>query len=139
MEKLEKLELLEDAFLKLQQKRKFTLARARALKLSAKIDSGKEITAKIYSVTQGRGQAFVVSTSKARAIDEADLRAMGLPVVKILGKVQVFTRAYSDGSNYLSCRPHNDRQLGEEYLAAICSKSAQYSNELYERLDPSWV
>lgn len=91
-----------------------------------------EITAKIYSVKQGRGQAFVVSTSKARAIDEADLRTMGLPVVKILGKVQVFIRAYRDGSNYLSCRPH------EEYLATICT-SAQYSNDLYERLDPSWA
>ena len=97
-----------------------------------------EITAKIYSVKQGRGQAFVVSTSKARAIDEADLRTMGLPVIEILGKVEVFIRAYRDGSNYLSCRPHKDMHLGEEYLAAIC-KSAQYSNDLYERLDPSWA
>ena len=51
----------------------------------------KKITrkAKLYQVTQGKGWAYVVGTSKRGAIERADLRTMGLPKAKILCEVTV--------------------------------------------------
>tara|TARA_R100000426_G_scaffold85307_1_gene65153 strand:- start:3070 stop:3381 length:312 start_codon:yes stop_codon:yes gene_type:complete len=71
--------------------------------------------AKLYLVTQGRGLAWVVGTSKREAIETANLRSMGLPIAKILSPVTVSNgpdwEKFYDLDVTLPCRqdflPHN--------------------------------
>ena len=117
-----------------------------------------EIAAKLFLITQGKGHAYVVARSAWSAIAEADLRTMGTPVAKNLGKVEVSISLLSSKKKpyYLSCKPvgvrasywFKDRDevtLRElEERGVVTSESIlkeswcrlqlsiQYTNEIYE-------
>ena len=119
-----------------------------------------EISAKLFLITQGKGHAYVVARSAWSAIAEADLRTMGTPVAKNLGKVEVSisgprvsTRSNTSSKKkpyYLICKPvgvrasywFNDRdevtlkELKEK--GVVTSESIlnrhlfEYTNEIYD-------
>ena len=71
--------------------------------------------AKLYLVTQGKGLAYVVGTSKREAVKTASLRSMGLPTAKTVCSVTVSNgpdwEKFYDLDVELPCRqdflPHN--------------------------------
>ena len=121
-----------------------------------------EIAAKLFLITQGKGHAYVVARSAWSAIAEADLRTMGTPVAKNLGKVEVSISKLrlSNSSNtssknkpyYLICMPvcvradNWFRDLDEvtskelKERGVVTSESIlnrhlfEYTNEIYELL-----
>ena len=100
----------------------------------------KKITrkAKLYQVTQGKGWAYIVGTSKREAIERADLRTMGLPKAKILCEVTVsngqqWEQSY-DLDIKLPCRqdflPHNWKaniQIGNDLFSYFLNKVGEYA------------
>ena len=100
----------------------------------------KKITrkAKLYQVTQGKGWAYVVGTSKRGAIERADLRTIGLPKAKILCEVTVsngpqWEKSY-DLDITLPCRrdflPHNWKahiQISNDLFSYFFTKVGEYA------------
>jgi hypothetical protein len=79
------------------------------------IDKTISRKAKLYLVTQGKGLAWVIGTSKREAVEAANLKSMGLPKAKILCPVTVSNGPdwdkFYDLDVALPCRqdflPHN--------------------------------
>ena len=94
--------------------------------------------AKLYQVTQGKGWAYVVGTSKREAVETANLRTMGLPTAKIVCPVTVSNgpdwEKFYDLDVTLPCRqdflPHNWKaniQIGNDLFSFFLNKVGEYA------------